>query len=286
MLWFRRISRSRWLGWGCVGLLSVILMATGVKLHPAVATGNRAINIQQVRGTVTYRGSQTRPAQVGDRLQAVGQGISTAARSRAILTLDEAIGSIQVAENTDLRVTQLQTGADGSRVTLLNVQRGQVRLQVRSFTNPNSRLEIQTPSGVASVRGTEFGVNTTAAGVTAIATESGAVAAIAAGQTVDIPADFASRIQPGEAPIPPVRIDRELKFDVRRISRSGNRLEVLGRVNPTNSVYFRGLEVPVNVDGSVTLDVRLPMSQPRVTLVVQNPLGERQSQRIRMRSID
>lgn len=279
------IAPSQAIGWGVAGALGLMTAFIGLHALPGMANG-RTVQVQQVRGNVTYRGSQTRAARVGDRLSSVGQGVSTAGRSSAVLTVDEAIGSVQVAENTDVRLTQLQTTPDGARITLFNVPRGQVRLQVRRFTNPNSRLEVQTPSGVASVRGTEFGVNVSSAGVTGIATLEGAVAATAVGQTVDIPANFASAIPPGEPPIPPVLLDRELEFNIRRISRSGNELTIFGSVNPTNSVYFSGEDIPVNVDGSVTIRTSLSVTQPRIVVVVQNPLGEQKSQRLQMRAID
>jgi hypothetical protein len=65
---------------------------------------------------------------------------------------------------------------NNGRITRLLVPRGQVRLQLRPFTNPGSRMEIETPAGTSGVRGTEFGLNVQPDGKMAIATLEGSVA--------------------------------------------------------------------------------------------------------------
>ena len=250
-----------------------------------VTSDQRWLEVQQIRGEVTYRDDQIRPARVGDRLGSVGQGIITAERSTSILNIDTGIGVVRVAENTDLLVRRLSVLSDGARVTILDVSQGQARLQVRPFSNPNSRLEIQTPSGIAGVRGTEFGVSVDPAGKTGIATLDGAVAASAQGRTVLVNQGFASVIIPGEPPTPPRPIDRELRLRVLDWRRLGSGVEFLADVDPTNSVLINDQEVEVSRIGRVDARITQRANQPYLRVVVRNPLGEEKSYRVRVREI-
>lgn len=236
--------------------------------------------MQRLRGAVTYRGAQVRPASQGDRLDRVGAGLSTAARSGARLALDSGIGTVQVAASTRLQVQTLATTANGGRVMVLDVPRGQVRLQVRPFTNPSSRLEIRTPSGVAAVRGTEFGVSTDEDGRMAIATLSGRVDAQAQNRSVEVNPGYASIIRPGEPPSPPIALDRALQLQVVSHRRQGRRVSVVGEVNPANTVKIAGVPVAVSRQGRFDATVQLSARQRFVDAVILNPLGEQRKQRI------
>jgi|GEM_PF-617045 len=243
---------------------------------------NRWLEVQQIRGSVTYvAGGQRRSARVGDRLQRPAQGISTAARSGSTLALDTDIGVVRVAENTSLRVREMNTLQNGGRVTLLTVDRGQARLQVRRFNNPGSRLEIETPSGVAAVRGTDFGVSVEPTGKTGIATVSGAVEASAQGVDVMVNPGFGTSIVPGEPPLPPRPIDRALSLDLNRVQRTSNRLLIRGQVDPLNTVLLNGESLTTNQDGEFVTRVRVRSNEYAagriLTLTVRNPLGSQRS---------
>lgn len=67
------------------------------------------------------------------------------------------------------------------------------------------------PSGIAAVRGTEFGVLVTDDGTTNIATLTGQVAAIAESVTVPVDAGQVSTLFPGEVPSSPAPLDRVLE---------------------------------------------------------------------------
>ncbi len=251
-----------------------------------VTSERRWLEVQQIQGDVTYRGNQKRPARVGDRLGAVGQGISTASRSTSILNVDTGIGVVKVAENTALSVNRLSIMADGARVTILDIAYGQARLQVRPFTNPNTRLEIRTPSGIAGVRGTDFGVSVDPVGKSGVATLAGAVEASAQGQAVMVNPGFVSVIIPGEPPTPPRPIDRELRLRIRDWRRISGKVAFLADVDPSNSVLLNGQEVAVSRNGRVDVRVSLPVNQSYLRVVVRNPLGEERRYRVRVREID
>ena len=272
--------------------LSIFLGAFLAEVSPLTAqeirvrSAQRWLEVQQIRGEVTYQGDQNRPARIGDRLGAVGQGISTARRSTSILNVDTGIGVVRVAENTSLVVSQLSVLADGARLTFLDITQGQARLQVRPFTHPNSRLEIRTPSGIAGVRGTEFGVSVDPAGKTGIATLEGAVEASAQGQSVIVNPGFASVIIPGQPPSRPRPVDRELRLRVRDWRRLGGRIAFLADVDPTNSVLLNGQEVEVSRIGRVDARVAQPVNQSFLRVVIRNPLGEEKVYRVRVREIE
>ena len=271
------------------------LVLSSTPLHSQTvqnAETERWLEIERVYGNVTVENrtsleeAESREAQVGDRLSQSGDTLTTAQDSTSTLAIDSAIGRVQMAQDTHLLVDQLGIQADGARITLLDITRGQVRVQARRFTNPNTRLEIRTPSGVAAVRGTDFGVSINPSGTMAIATESGAVEvngntdAPGAGAGADNFGDtsvmvypgYMSTIAPGEAPSPPRLIDRRLDIEILRQSFSGSRVHLKAKVDPANSVLFEGEEVVMDKEGIITTSVALHHSVLKV--VVRNPMGD------------
>ena len=277
---FSSISRWQWflgvaIASSTLGTSSVPAAAQNISLPQS----ERWLEVQQVNGSVTYHGDrQIRPARIGDRLLQIDQGIDTDTQSDSILTLDSDIGVVRVAENTRLRVNRMAVLPDGGRVTSLTVQRGQARLQVRRFNHPNSNLEIETPAGVAAIRGTTFGVIVDDIGKTGVATLTGAVEVSAQGVSVVVNPGFATSIVPGEPPTPPRRIDRQLRFEVGLIQRTSSRVILRGRTDPANTVQINGREVTTETNGSfraVLLNSpRAYFGSESVTVVVRNPIGE------------
>ncbi len=237
-----------------------------------------------MQGSVNYQPSTqpSRPAQVGDRLQVVGEGIQTGNRSSSSLRLDSEIGTVSVSQNTDLRVQRLQVLTNGGRISVLSVLKGQARLRLRPFNNPDSRLEIETPAGVAGVRGTEFGLSVTETGKTAIATLTGLVEASAQGETVQIEPGFASIIIPGQPPTPPFPYTDEVRLQRVRLWRTSlGTLVVSGQVAPTNLVWINEQAVEPGIDGKFRASVPFPY-RFSVSIQVQSPLGKLQSYRLQV----
>lgn len=260
---------------------SLVVSSTPLQSQTVQNTGAaRWLEVEQVNGNVILNSDSSHQAQVGDRLSQGGDALTTARWSTSTLTIDSAIGRVQMAQNTHLQVNQLNIQPDGARVTLLDISRGQVRVQARRFTNPNTRLEIQTPSGVAAVRGTEFGVSINPRGTMAIATESGAVEVSAPADapsnrqddSVIVHPGYMSTIAPGEAPSPPRLIDRRLDIEILRQYDRGSRVTLKAKVDPANSVLFNGEDVVMDQEGLITTSVALHHSVLEV--VVRNPMGE------------
>jgi hypothetical protein len=236
----------------------------------------RALEIGQIRGNVIYQNQnqQKRPAKVGDRLQATGEGVITQTRSFTLLLIDSEIGRINVFESTDLRVKRLDITPSGGRVTLLSVIQGQVRLRIRPFTNPDSRFEVETPAGVTGVRGTEFGVGVGPSGKTTVATLVGIIAASAQGETVLVEKGFGSIIIPGEPPTSPQPFTNDVSLRAVRLLRTSlGTVEVKGQVEPFNLVWIDDRPVDVGKDGKLRATIPLPVN-PYLRIRVQSPLGK------------
>lgn len=236
-------------------------------------TTARNVQVKRVLGQVTFRNSATR-VRAGDRLTSVGQGISTGARSSAVLGLDIGIGTINVAANTSFFVQELSTTASGGKVTILKVTKGQVRLNVRRFTNPQSKLEVRTAAGIAGVRGTEFGVAVSDAGQMNVMTNEGTVEVTGAESSVLVRAGYASTVVEGQAPTEPRRFTENLDLNVQAAPLLGaNGWFVVGKVDPFNLVWVNGEPVQVLTDGAFAEIYEGSPDNEVVELRVLTPLG-------------
>jgi hypothetical protein len=270
--WFPRFLRL-------AGLALFVSTFSGSGISQAqtvrLPASQRFLEVRQVRGTVTYRTNTSRPARVGDLLQAVGQGLSTGARSSSVLAVDDGIAFVQVSENTDFQVKTMRIVPGGGKVTELNVTRGQVRLNARPLNNPGSRLEIHTPAGVAGVRGTDFGVTISSlSGRSGVAARSGAVAVSAQNQTVTVRKDEYSTVTPGEPPTPPQPIQRNITLDVLRLETQGaNQVRLEAVTDPPNLVFVNSQ--PIELDKTGRLQTQISGRRGgQISVLVRNPCGE------------
>ncbi len=258
---------------------SLLCGSQGASSQSVPVRVDRWLQLKHLSGRVLFnRGGSSRPAHQGDRLQQVGDGITTDAGAAATLEVDTGIGFVNVAERTEVRVQSLAVAPDNGRITRLIVPRGQVRLQLRRFTHRGSELEIRTPAGISGVRGTEFGLAVQPNGKTGIATRSGRVETTAQGRSVAVAAGFQNLIVPGEVPSPPVplRDDTRLRYQIeRRIVNDVRRQRLVGQVDPVNTVYVE--ELPIDVDRNGRFAVNLPLaSHLRIRVTVITPLGKKQ----------
>jgi hypothetical protein len=244
----------------------------------------RWLELRALKGNVTIQttGKAARTARIGDRLQQAGETISTGSQSEAVLALDTAIGIVRLTEGTVLQVQQLQVSKTGGRISLLSVSQGLARLQIRSFNNPSSRLEIKTPAGVAGVRGTEFGVGVNPSGKTTVATKQGQVATSAQDETVLVGAGFYSLVIPGQPPTIPQSIREDVQLSVQQLqvlpasSTTEKQVRMIGRVEPANAVSLNGAAIDINPEGQFDVTAPLP-SDRKLQVVVRSPLGQERS---------
>ncbi|MBD1915490.1 FecR domain-containing protein [Phormidium sp. FACHB-322] len=269
--WWRQLA--------LVGISIIAVISVSFDTQALPVRVERGLALRQLQGEVTLlRPSSASPARAGDRLNQVGDGLRTGARSTVVLDVDTDVGFLQVSERTELRIRTLEMAADGGRITHLNVSRGQVRTQLRRFTNRGSEFEIETPAGISGVRGTEFGVSVQDDGKTGIATLSGAVETSAVGATVPVPGGYQNLILPGEPPTQPVplRDDPGLEYE-RTVSFENNTrmVTLTGRVDPVNTVFVDGAPQLVDRQGEFRL-TRVATARLRVEVVVITPLGRQE----------
>ncbi|MTJ15026.1 FecR domain-containing protein [Anabaena sp. UHCC 0187] len=268
------------IGW--TGNLILVLLGLISTINASVANDqlqvkiNRWIEVRRTTGQVTYsRGQTLQPARKGIRLQSVGDTISTGSGSSAELAIDIGTGSIKVSENTKIKISKLQTGTQGGRVTELQVTTGQVRLQLRPLNNPASRVEIHTPAGIAGVRGTTFGVSVQDNGITGVATQKGSVATTAQGQTVLVNGGFQNLTIPGEPPSAPIPLQEDTRLNISKLAANGNQVQIIGTVDAVNLLIISQQRQNIDPNGKFDITVPLPPNR-RVKAVVVTPLGKQQ----------
>lgn len=138
--------------------------------------------LQEGRMLVT-RGGTPAPAKIGDRLR-TGDLVSTSSNTRAALRFTDD-GSV-LRLNPDSRVQLTSANESGVVVRTLRMEFGE--LWVRANRRDGTHLRVQTPAGVAAVKGTEFLVRVDREGVTTVITLEGVVEFFNARGTVDLTA--------------------------------------------------------------------------------------------------
>ena len=277
-----RFSRRGVVRYSGLGLLALLLIvALGSPLTPwgqSSAQLSRWLEVRRFSGGVTVQTDRSRTAWVGARLTQAGHGVTTGSRSTSTLAADLNIGTVTLSQNTRMTVQRLALLRNGGRVTILRVHRGQARMQARAMNNPSSRLELHTPSGVASVRGTDFGVAVEESGKTNIATLDGRVEAIAQGESVSVEPGLVSVINPGEPPTPPFTLDRALALRTISETRRGTAIYLVGQVDSANNLLreYGDERVEIPVDRSGFFEATIPFDEARdeVVFVVRNAMGE------------
>lgn len=260
-----------------------MIIALVLGLEPVTARTVRVavyrwLELNQFQGQVTYQpaGQASRPARRGSRLQSVGDRLVTGPKSSAVLAVDTAIGTVNISENTSVRVQEMQVISNGGHITKLQVTGGQVRIKVRKFTNPNSTLEIQTPAGISGVRGTLFGVNVQPDGKTGVATLEGRVLTSAQGKAVSVKAGFQNLMIPGQPPSAAVPLKQDTRLTITELGAvDAQTARIAGQVDPVNLVLFANK--PIVLDRMGEFDLQLPLPPNRqVEVTVVTPLGKRQ----------
>ena len=262
----------------------------------------RSLEIREIRGTVTFKGRQ---AVVGDRLLVPGDEIITGPNSTARLAIDNNIGIVEVAEKTAVKISSLS----GEKDTAIFVSLGRVRLSIgkTAATTPAANtstiippnqiaslntfsglgklnqiaqqkssartapVRVETPEGVAGVRGTSFGVSVSE-GKTAVETIEGAVGV--SGRTdseVVVNAGSATTIFSQTPPVAPSASRRLAQLKVRSLFRlSGDIYRLSGQINPIDLIYVNDEAIKIDRQGKFSIQGILPPSR-RLKIVVRGP---------------
>ncbi|MEB3337862.1 MAG: FecR domain-containing protein, partial [Leptolyngbyaceae bacterium] len=200
----------------------------------------RSLKIQEMEGAVTYLDDATRPAQAGDRLKLVKDGIRTGNHAKAVLMLDDGITPIQVSEQTEVRLKIFRVTPQGGNVTWLLVPRGQINFRIQRFNNPTSRIKVETPAGVITAERGDLGITISPDGKTGIATRGGAVIVTAQAQSIVLKPGYSTVLIPGEPPFQASsRLMKEnVKLDLETIAAEDKaNVRIKAGLDPMNLVY-------------------------------------------------
>jgi hypothetical protein len=242
----------------------------------------RALAVSDVTGTVVVRlggGKSSEAARAGQRLEQVGDSIETQAGAKAVLMLDTQAGTIELAPNTLLRIEYMSVSPKGGYQTQLFLERGQAKVKVKKFSNPDSSLEIQTPAGVSGVRGTEFGLTVQPSGDTGIGTQEGKVLVTGQGQSVEIPAGYQTLLRLGRTPESVRALINRPQLRLRWLtSTQAGQIRIAGQIDPINLLWVNQVAYPIDAQGR--FDLLLPIAPPQLrsplTATVITPLGQQQ----------
>lgn len=149
-----------------------------------------------------------RSLEIGDKLVA-GDSVLTKAGASAELKLSSGSSSIKIKQNTVFTLGQQSVG--GEKQTVLQTVVGSVSMKFNKLTTKEP--VVATTTCTAAVRGTEVEVYAGMDGSAIVAVVSGAVELQSAGSSVDLAADEATQVKPGQAPGPKFSwIGKELDF--------------------------------------------------------------------------
>ena len=188
-------------------ILVLVLFAIGRLVHlpePGVTSAQMA-RLDQVSGTVECRpaGSATwHLASAGEQVQ-TGERVRTGPLSAATLVFFDG-STTRLQAETEVAVVQASSRPGGGRTIILRQTVGQTCSRVQRLPDPASRFEIETPTAVTSVRGTEFTVAVEAGGATHVAVAAGVVEVTAQGTTVAVQAGQETAVQPEHPPSSPI----------------------------------------------------------------------------------
>lgn len=160
-------------------MLALLLPATAAAQDANVALVYRLLLDQEA---AVVRGTDEQAAQLG---QLLGNGdlVLTSANTRAAIRFTDDGSLIRLNPNS-----QLQVRTEGDRGTLtktLELEFGELWARV---TEQRGVFQVQTPSGVAAVKGTEFIVRVDGQGVTTVFTLDGAIDFFNGAGTVEVSA--------------------------------------------------------------------------------------------------
>lgn len=168
---------------------------------------------------------ESKPASVGAELDA-GDRLMTAGDANALLEFADG-SRLRLNAEGSVKLKTLRTLSSGAGDAQLELERGRTESTVTPAPGRGTRFLIETPSGVTSVRGTDFRV---ASDPEASRTEvlGGRVDVDAAGRGVQVGAGFGTRVQAGAPPMPPVALlpPPDLSGVPTRIQRLPARIEV------------------------------------------------------------
>jgi len=191
---------------GAAALIVILGLITGGDFFQARRTGavSQTASLSDVVGVVEMQpaGSDVWQPVAGERAVQVGDLIRTGDLSSVTLVFFDG-SRTSLGANTRITVAQLSAQRDGSsQVIVLDQWLGQTLNRVERLLDPASRFEIETPTAVTAVRGTEFMVQVDDDGATQVTVAEGIVNVTAQETTIEVQAGQSTSVQPDDPPAP------------------------------------------------------------------------------------
>jgi len=142
------------------------------------------------------------PASAGARVEA-GSRIRTGPGSAAALVFFEG-STTKLEAKTEIALIEMSSPRGNDRVILLKQALGQTHSRVQRSPEHESRFEIETPTTLVAVRGTEFSTAVEMDGTTHVAVTEGTVEVTAQEMTVVVLVGQKTTVHPGQTPGDPV----------------------------------------------------------------------------------
>ncbi|NVK43923.1 MAG: FecR domain-containing protein [Oceanospirillaceae bacterium] len=173
-----------------------------------VRTNAVAAEAAQVQGEVRLlkAGGESRPLRRGDRIELGDRIVTTAGSSVSIRFADDS--RLSLKGDSEIRFDHLSAYGDTGMVdTRLNLQRGRLDTQVTPAVGAGSRFDIETPSAISAVRGTDYRAAVREGGdSSSIEVLQGRVAVSGAGRRTQVAGGYGTRVDAGKPPVPPRRL--------------------------------------------------------------------------------
>lgn len=152
-------------------------------------------------GVEWHAGESWQPLRRGAQLLA-GHRLRSSPQASATLRLADG-SRLLLLGDSELRLVTAERHEAGALHLRIELLRGRLENAVHPMRRSGGRFEIQTPSAVTSVRGTEFRLSTDVLGVTRTEVLDGAVELGNSAGRVDLHAGTGSLVRPDHAPQPP-----------------------------------------------------------------------------------
>ena len=180
-----------------VVVLSVVVFASGETENPSIISSLEGDVLVMKAGAAVWEEGQIGQQLNEDDIIRIGED------SSALITFFDG-SSIELESGTQLEIKTLEPGDGTDRNTIsLEQEVGRSISRVTKLADPASNYEIETPSGVAAVRGTTMVVDVDEQGISKVISEEGSVFVIAEGVEVLLTQGMQSIILPGQPPSEP-----------------------------------------------------------------------------------
>ena len=191
-----------------VGMMIAVVLwlffAVGASLLTGLYSGVTHAATLQVQGAVDIlvAGSSTwQPVEMDAQIEA-GTRVRTGPAASARLVFFDG-STTDLAPDTEISIVQMRSRRQGEgKVIILQQRTGQTYYRVQPLLDADSRFEIETPSAVASVRGTEFALDVGADGATLVVVVEGLVNVKAQEVTISVEAGHGTLARPQQPPEP------------------------------------------------------------------------------------